>query len=221
MLKVDLRKQYRSLYQPPAGRVVLVDVPPLQFLRIDGAIEPGQGPGTSPGFQQAVNAMYGAAYTLKFMFKLRKEDPVDYPVMALEGLWWVSDGQFDIAIKDNWLYTLMIMTPEFITRDHLDEAVAQLRRNRGDQPELARLRLETFTEGPCIQTLHVGPYATEPATVERMRAFAAAQGLRLCHEHHEIYMGDPRRADPAKLKTVLRHPVESDQLSVVSRVVGG
>lgn len=209
MITLDLRKQYRSFYLPPANKVQLVDLPPLPFLRISGAIEPGQGPGTSPGFQDAMQALYGAAYTLKFMFKKRAADPVDYPVMALEGLWWVEDGQFDINIKDNWHYTLMILQPEVVTPAHLTEALDHLRRKRGDQPALSRLRLETFAEGRCIQTLHIGPYATEPATLERMKAFAALQGLRLCHDHHEIYLGDPRKADPQKLKTVLRHPVEA------------
>lgn len=216
MLTLDLRKQYRHLYAPSARQVQLVEVPPLPFLRIDGAIEPGHGPGTSPGFQEATAALYGAAYTLKFMFKKRQTDPVDYPVMALEGLWWVSDGKFNIEIKDNWLYTLMILQPEMVTQEHLAEALAQLRKKRGGQPDLENVRLESFHEGTCIQVMHIGPYATEPATLERMRAFAAEQGLRLRHDHHEIYMGDPRRGDPQKLKTILRHPVEPVSVPVES-----
>ena len=209
MLTLDLRKQYRSLYNPTAREVQPVDVPPLQFVRINGAIEPGQGPGTSPGFQEATSALYGAAYTLKFMFKKRAVDPVDYPVMALEGLWWVEDGQFNIEIKDNWFYTLQIIVPEMVTREHFGEALKQMRKKKGDQPGFEKLRLETFHEGACIQVMHIGPYATELATLHRMEEYAAQHGLRLRHDHHEIYMGDPRRGDPQKLKTVLRHPVES------------
>src|SRR5512136_2071261 len=99
MLTLDLKKQYKDLYLPPPGKVLLVDVPELQFLMIDGAIEPGQEPGTSPGFEQTMAALYGAAYTLKFMLKKRAQDPVDYPVMALEGLWRLESGDFDINVK--------------------------------------------------------------------------------------------------------------------------
>jgi hypothetical protein len=152
--------------------------------------------------------MYGVAYTLKFASKGRKEDPVDYPVMPLEGLWWVELGKFDISVPDNWKYTLLILQPGHITGDIFAEAVAQLRKKRGGSPFLSRLRLEPFEEGLSVQTMHIGPYATEPATVERMRVFAEQNGCLMSGRHHEIYLSDPRRADPAKMKTVLRHPVE-------------
>jgi hypothetical protein len=206
MTQLDLRQQWKHLYAPPAGKVALVDVPELKFVMIDGRVEPGEAPGTSPGFEAAMGALYGAAYTLKFMSKLRKEDPIDYPVMALEGLWWVEDGQFDITIKDNWVYTLMIMQPDHITPDMFAEALAQVAKKKPN-PALSRLRLASFCEGLCVQAMHIGPYATEPATIEKMRQWAATSGYRFAHNHHEIYLGDPRRADPAKLKTVLRHPV--------------
>jgi hypothetical protein len=211
MEKLDLKKDLKYLYVPPSKAVTVVDVPKLQFLMIDGAIEPGMAPGTSSLFQENITALYGAAYTLKFMAKLRKNNPVDYPVMALEGLWWVEDGYFDIAIKDNWLYTLMILVPELITPTMLEDALAQLRKKKGDLPGFTRLRMETFREGLCVQIMHIGPYADEPATVEKMQAFMKEKGYRdqvgQGGKHHEIYMGDPRRADPSKLKTVLRHPV--------------
>lgn len=209
MEKLDLRKQYKKLYTPSAKQPEIVDVPSLNFLRIDGAIEPGQGPGTSPGFEQAMQALYGAAYTLKFMLKQRPVDPLDYPVMALEGLWWVEDGRFDIHIKDNWFYTLQIMQPEQITPDLFAEALAKLRKKRGSDPAFDRLRLEPYAEGLCVQIMHLGPYVDEPATLDRMRAFAGEQGYQLHGLHHEIYTGDPRKGDPAKLKTVLRHPIQS------------
>ncbi len=152
--------------------------------------------------------MYGAAYTLKFMFKKRPVDPLDYPVMALEGLWWVEDGHFDINIKDNWFYTVMILVPDVVKSSHFDDAIAQLRKKKGDQPGFNRLRLEKFTEGACIQTMHLGPYADEPATVARMDQFAAEQGLVKRGKHHEIYLGNPLKGDQSKLKTILRHPVE-------------
>ena len=207
MTELDLRKQWKHLYAPSAKKIELVDVPEFKFVMIDGRIEPGEAPGTSPGFEAAMTALYSAAYTLKFMSKLRKEDPIDYPVMALEGLWWVEDGQFDINIKDNWVYTLMIMQPDHITPAIFAEALAQAAKKKPN-PALARLRLESFREGLCVQTMHLGPYATEPASIERMHNWASEQGYRLTGIHHEIYLGDPRRADPAKLKTVLRHGVE-------------
>ncbi len=207
MAELDLRKQYKHLYAPSAKKVELVDVPEFKFVMIDGRIEPGEAPGTSPEFEAALGALYSAAYTLKFMSKLRKEDPINYPVMALEGLWWVEDEKFDITVKDNWVYTVMIMLPDHITPEMFAEALAQAAKKRPN-PALARLRLASFCEGLCVQTLHVGPYATEPATIERMRAWAEQNGYRMSGKHHEIYLGDPRRADPEKMKTVLRHPVE-------------
>ena len=211
MKTLDLKKQFKHLYQPSAKKVEIIQVPSLQFAMIDGAIEKGSEPGKSPLFAEVTQALYGISYTLKFMLKKRKTNAIDYPVMALEGLWWVEDGIFDITVKDNWFYTLMIMQPEVITKELFDEGLEQVRKKRGDAPALSKLRLANFAEGLCMQTMHIGPYATEPATVERMRAFAEENGYRDCvglgGKHHEIYLGDPRKADPAKLKTALRHPV--------------
>lgn len=211
MKKLDLKREHRDLYSPSLRKVEIVKVPKLQFLMLDGQIEAGEQPGTSPEFEAAMLAMYGMAYTMKFMLKLRAKDPVDYPVMAMEGLWWVEDGVFDISIKDNWLYTLLILTPGCVTAKIFETAREQVRRKRGDNPALQRIRLGTFAEGMCMQVMHIGPYATEPATVERMRDFATANGLEDLvgqgGKHHEIYMGDPRKAAPAKLRTILRHPV--------------
>jgi hypothetical protein len=202
----------KYLYAPSAKKVEIVQVPRLQFAMIDGAIEKGYEPGNSPTFQEATQALYSISYTLKFMLKKHKTDAIDYPVMALEGLWWVEDGVFDITVKDNWFYTLMILQPDFITKDIFEERLEQVRKKRGDSPALSNLQLTHFEEGLCTQTMHIGSYATEPATVERMRAFAQENGYQdvvgLGGKHHEIYLGDPRKADPAKLKTVLRHPLE-------------
>jgi hypothetical protein len=212
MQTLDLKKQYKSLYQPSARAPELVDVPALKFVMIDGSIEKGSEPGTSPLFAENMQALYGMAYTLKFTFKKRAADPVDYPVMAMEGLWWVEDGSFDLAVKDNWFYTVMILVPDLVSGDDFAAALAQMRKKKGDQPGFARLRLDTYTEGRCVQMMHVGPYATEPATIDLMKKFMAGHGLtdRVGPDggkHHEIYLGDPRLAAPEKLKTVLRHPV--------------
>ena len=211
MKKLDLKKQFHNLYLPSPRTISVVRIPRLQFLMIDGRVEAGEAPGTSPAFQEAMMALYGMAYTMKFMLKLRPKNPIDYPVMAVEGLWWVEDGVFDISVKDNWLYTLLILTPKVATPKVFETARNEVRRKRGESPALQRIRLAEFAEGLCMQVMHIGPYADEPATVARMRAFAEAGGYEDLvgrgAKHHEIYMGDPRKANPAKLKTVLRHPI--------------
>lgn len=210
METLDLRSQYKSLYNPSAKKVELVQVPRLTFILLDGQIEPGYGPGTSPQFQAAMEAMYGISYTLKFMLKLHKTNPVDYPVMALEGMWGVPGfdrATFDITNPSGWEYTLLMMQPDLITQNLFQEGLAQLKKKRGSQPAFDRLRLDSFEEGLCIQIMHIGPYATEMATIARMDAYAEANGYQMDGRHHEIYLGDPRRTAPEKLKTVLGHPV--------------
>ena len=212
MKKLDLKKDLKYLYQPSAKKVELVKVPKFKFIMIDGKIEKGKSPGTSPAFAEATQAMYGISYTLKFASKLDKKNPIDYPVMALEGLWWVEDGIFDITKPGNWHWTLMMLQPDHITEEMFETALHKVVEKKGDSPALAKIRFESFEEGLCVQTMHIGPYATEPATVERMKEYMKENGLRdrvgLGGKHHEIYLSDPRKADPSKLKTVLRHPVE-------------
>lgn len=207
MDKLDLRKQYKTLYQPSAKKVELVDVPPLNFAMVDGHIEPGSSPGESPAFQKALGALYGIAYTLKFMSKLDKVNPLDYSVMGLEALWWFDQGELDLRKPDNWAWRAMILQPDHISPEMFAEGKAQLARKKPDLP-LDELRLECYHEGLCVQIMHIGPYADEPATVAKMDAFATQNGFRMHGLHHEIYLGNPLRGDQAKLKTVLRHPVE-------------
>lgn len=212
MKALDLKKQFKHLYQPSAKKAEIVQVPRLQFAMIDGAIEKGSEPGKSPTFAEAAQALYSISYTLKFMLKKRTTNPMDYPVMPLEGLWGIQDKSVDVARKDNWSYTLMILQPDVITKDIFEEGIEQVLNKKGGSPALSKLRLAHFEEGLCVQMMHIGPYATEPATIEVMRAFALENGYRdnvgPKGKHHEIYLGDPRKADPAKLKTVLRHPIE-------------
>jgi len=211
MKTLDLKKDLKRFYLPSSRKPEIIEVPRFQFAMIDGAIEKGSEPGKSPAFTEATQALYSIAYTLKFMLKKRKTNAIDYPVMALEGLWWVKDGKFDITVKDNWLYTLMILQPEVITPAIFIEGLLEVKRKRGDSPCLSKLRLESFEEGLTVQMMHIGPYATEPITLATMLAFATEQGYHdrvgLGGKHHEIYLGDPRKADPSKLKTVLRHPI--------------
>jgi hypothetical protein len=207
MEKLDLRKKYKNLYQPSSKKVELVDVPLFNFAMIDGEIEPGYSPGTSPCFQEALQALYGIAYTLKFMSKLHKENPIDYSVMALEALWWVEGRKFDITLPEGWRWTAMMLQPDHITQEMYNEALEQLRKKKPG-PGLEKLRFESFREGLSVQIMHIGPYADEPASIEKLNTFAHENGYILSGKHHELYLGDPRRADPARLKTVLRHPVE-------------
>jgi hypothetical protein len=206
MEKLDLRKQYKDLYQPSAKKVVLVEVPSFPFIMIDGQIEAGCAPENSPSLQQAFELLYGIAYTLKFASKLRAENPIDYKVMAMEGLWWTPGGGFDMQHPENWHWTAMILQPDHITPEMFAEAQAQLKQKKPHLP-VEKLRLERFHEGLCVQIMHIGPYADEPPTIARMHTFAAENGYGLRGKHHEIYLGDPRRTAPERLKTVLRQPI--------------
>ena len=206
MEKLDLKKQFKPLYSASAKKVSLVDVPPLQFAMIDGEIPAHEKPGTSAQFAEDVGALYSAAYTLKFMVKKRDENPIDYPVMPLEGLWSAASGRYDPNTPDIWIYRMMIMQPDFIMADQFAEAVARAQKKKPN-PSLADLQLATFQEGRSMQMLHLGPYATEPETVTRMHMFADSEGYAAHGLHHEIYLSDPFRTAPERLKTILRHPV--------------
>ena len=208
MEKLDLRKQFKRFYAPSARKVEFIDVPEFKFAMLDGKIEPGQGPGSSPLFQEALTALYVISFTLKFASKLRKVDPLDYSVMALEGLWWGDTEAFDVndPLKA-WNFTLLMMQPDHITPEMFQDGLAQLHKKK-DSPSLAKLRLESFHEGLCVQTMHIGPYLEETRTVMALKAFAGQAGCRLGGKHHEIYLGDPRKAQPEKLKTVLRYPID-------------
>lgn len=205
--KLDLRKEFKHLYSPSPNKVEVVNVPRLKFLMLDGEIPLNVKVDESREYQDAVGALYGAAYTLKFMSKLRARNPIDYTVMALEGLWWTPSGIFDWNRHEPWCWTMMIMVPDHITDAMFHQALDQLGEKKPN-PALAKLRLEPFREGKCIQMMHIGPYAEEKRTIDQMDAFAQAEGLKLIGKHHEIYLGDPRRAKPDRLKTILRHPFE-------------
>ncbi len=204
--KLDLKKQYRHLYLPSAKEVSYVDVPDLLFTMIDGELDAGELPGESETFTEIMGAMYSVSYTLKFMSKLDPGRPLDFTVMAMEGLWSTESGVFDWDVEEPWVYTLLMLQPDHITPDMFEKAVGQAEA-KGPNPALREIRLERWEEGPAIQVMHIGPYSEEPATLERMEAFADQEGFEFRGRHHEIYLGDPRRAKPEKLKTVLRHPV--------------
>jgi len=197
-VKLDLRKKYKHLYSPPASEVQIVDVPRIRFLMVDGAGDP-----SSEVFQKAIQTLYGLAYTVKFGLK---KEGTEYPVMALEGLWWTgrSAGKFDVQARSKWKWTLMIMQPDFVTDAKLEAASREIRKKGR---ALGTFRVEDFHEGPSVQIMHVGPYSTEAPTIERIWRFIADHGYRPNGKHHEIYLGDPRRAAPSKLRTILRQPI--------------
>ncbi len=202
MPKIDFKKELKELYLPSAKKISLVDVPPMQFFMVDGKGYPGN----SQEYQDALNALYGLSFTLKFMLKQRGGFD-DWTVMPLEGLWWVDGSdEFDLNRKDDWRWTSMIRQPDFITEDLVQEAREELRRKK-DPPALDRLRLERFHEGLSIQILHVGPYSEEEATIRRLHGFMEENGFGINGKHHEIYLSDPRRTAPERLKTVIRLPV--------------
>ena len=202
MAKLDLKKQYRELYLPSAKECSVVDVPELQFLMIDGHGDPN----TSDEYREALEALYAMSYTLKFLSK-QKED-IDYVVMALEGLWWTDDmADFSEDDKSAWSWTSMIMQPSHLTADHVEAALEQVR-SKKNPPALDKVRFEPFREGLSVQIMHIGPYAEEAPTIARLHRFAGDNGYQLRDKHHEIYLSDPRRAAPEKLRTVIRQPVE-------------
>ncbi len=200
MAKKDLPKALQSLYFPTAKEPEFVDVPSMQYLMVDGSGDPN----STQEFRDAIGALYGTAYTIKFAAKKAALPAV--LVMPLEGLFWSGkEGEFYPAEKGGWSWTLMLMEPPAVTRNLFDESVRQLR-ERKDPPGLDRLRLETWREGRAAQVLYRGPYSAEAPTIERLHAFIREHGYRLSGKHHEIYLGNPQTSAPEKLKTVIRQP---------------
>ena len=236
-MKVDFKKELKELYNPSAKGFALVDVPPMQFLMVDGQGDPN----TAAEYAEAVEALYGLAYTLKFMSK--REMDRDYGVPPLEGLWWAADMNVftpGTIERDAWLWTMMIMTPDWITEEQFGRAVGEVKRKKGQHGDtktrgelvgtlgaqgnsrggqgdketgrsggaLEKVRLERFEEGLAVQILHIGPYTAEGPTIARLHGeYLPANGLVESGNHHEIYLSDPRKSAPEKLRTILRQPV--------------
>lgn len=194
--KVDHKKLIAS-YTAAAGRFETVEVPIMQFLMIDGHGDPN-----TQAYVDAVSSLYPLAYGLKFLS--RSESGQDYVVMPLEALWWAEDMEAFTGRRDKslWFWTAMIMVPDRITVEHLEEV-----RSRKDAPRIDDVRLDRLDEGMCVQTLHLGSYDDEAPVLAAMHEAIAADGLQLTGRHHEIYLSDPRRTAPDKLRTILRQPV--------------
>ena len=202
MPKIDFKKELKHLYRPSAKEFVVVDVPPMKFLMIDGHGDPN----TAQEYKDAVEALYAVSYKLKFMSK--KELGKNYVVPPLEGLWWAEDMETFTTARDKsaWDWTMMIMQPEWITQEMVEEAVKQVEKK--GLPALPKLCLETYHEGLSVQILHIGSYDDEGPTIAKLHnEFIPENGYEEAGKHHEIYLSDPRRVAPEKLKTVLRQPV--------------
>lgn len=195
----------KPLYAPKSQQFSVVDVPPMTFLTADGEGDPN----TSEGYGQAVAALYSASYALKFASKTSHGR--NYVVAPLEGLWWVEGDQpFTEKNKERWHWRLMIRQPDWMTDDEVRAVLADTA-TRKQLPAVLELQIRHLTEGLSVQTMHIGPYDTEAPVIRRLHSeFLPENGFRENGEHHEIYLSDPRRTRPERLRTILRQPVRRD-----------
>lgn len=201
-------KKTLDAYQAKRGKARIVEVPPMQYLMIDGAGDPNR----AQDYRDALGALFPLAYALKFLS--REELGIDTVVMPLEGLWHAADMDSFTSRRDKsaWLWTLMIMVPDHVTADmfaaSVDRVSARMAKKRESTAALEKLRLETLEEGTCVQVLHVGSYDDEALVLDDLHTrFIPDSGLRMRARHHEIYLSDARRVDPSRLRTILRQPV--------------
>jgi hypothetical protein len=202
--KLDLYKFHKDQYAAPKSPA-LVTISEAAYLTVDGRGAPG-----GAEFESKIGALYGAAYTIKMTRKATA--PQDYVICKLETVWSFDDPtqNFDTVPPEQWQWKMMIRTPDFVEPSELERAAAVLI-EKGKAPQADQVKLERLGEGLCVQMLHVGPYEEEPRTFEQMAGFAGEQGLVFHGHHHEIYLSDPRRVPPERLKTILRHPVRRSE----------
>ncbi len=202
MPKIDFKKTLKELYSPKNSDWQLINVPPMQYLMIDGA----GNPNTSPVYAGAIEALYSLAYPLKFMSKSAGKD---YVIPPLEGLWYADDmSVFQKADKDSYKWTMMLMQPDWITPAMLKQAKLVASQKRPSAP-YDQVRLKTYSEGQAFQCLHVGSYDDEaPKLAALHQEVIPSSGVAESLDHHEIYLSDPRKTAPAKLRTILRQPVK-------------
>lgn len=201
--KVDYKKDLKEFYRPSAKKIAEVTVPRMNFLMIEGFGEPNADASTD--YAKAIAALYPVAYTLKFM--VREQTGIDYGVMPLEGLWWADDmADFVNDNKADWRWNMMIMQPPLVSQPLVEEALEKVK-DKKDLEAIEKLRFDSFDEGLCLQTLHVGPFSEEGPTIARIHEQITDSGHALTGKHHEIYLTDIRRAAPENWKTVLRQPM--------------
>ena len=198
--KIDFKKTLKQLYNPAKNGFHLVDVPPMNFLMLDGSGDPN----TSQDYQQAVAALYTMSYGIMFALK---PTGYDYIVPPLEGLWWMENmNEFNLATRDQWEWTMMIMQPEWVLIE-IVEKVRQVANKTKPNAMLAEIRFERYSEGLAVQILYTGAYHDEAPTIAEMHKFIRTNGYQPNGKHHEIYLGDPRKTSPERLKTILRQPI--------------
>jgi len=202
MDKVDIKKQLEEFYNASSKEVKFVDVPAMNFLMVDGKGNPND----SPEYKAAIEGLFNVSYALKFMVKKTKS--IDYGVTPLEGLWWVDDmTKFSAERKDDWKCKAMIMQPNFVNAEDVKAAIEQVKKKK-NLPAITKIRFESFNEGKAAQIMHIGPYSAEGANIAKIRAFIQSNGYSLGGKHHEIYLNNPGKTAPEKLKTIMRQPTK-------------
>lgn len=202
MEKIDYKKVLQDLYNPSAKQPVIVDVPTMNYLMIDGEGDPN----TSKAYQESIEALFSVSYALKFIIK-KSELQIDYGVLPLEGLWWSDDmANFNVQNKDKWKWTSMIMQPEHVSKEFFEKAIEQVKKKK-NFTKLSEMRFESHTESKSAQILHIGPFSEEGSTIEKLHSFIKDKGYRLTGKHHEVYLSDVRKTSPEKLKTIIRQPI--------------
>ena len=201
-MNLDLKKVLKDLYDTKKTEPYFITVPKLKIISCSGY----GNPNNSAFFQKTMSTLYSIAYTIKFM--LKKTDTSHYTVMPLEGLWWTDEiSTFSLEKKEEWKWKVFIVQPEFITREIFDCGIKELLKKKKEDVDTSLLSFDSFEEGLCAQILHIGPYAQEEPTVKKLHEFISLEGYEMTGLHHEVYLGDPRRAAPEKLKTLIRQPV--------------
>ena len=204
----DFKKEYKEYYLPPLIPVV-VDIPPANYVAVRGRGNPNDD---DSEYKASIELLYGVAFTIKMskMGDRRIEGYFDFVVPPLEGLWWSETGEVDYGRKEEFHFISMIRLPDFVTKEDFDWAVetATLKKKK----DFSKAEFFHYEEGLCVQCMHIGSYDMEPVTIGRMKAFAAQEGLSFAVDgtrmHHEIYLSDPRKTAPDKVKTVIRYPVK-------------
>lgn len=197
----DTNELLKQFYTPSVKQPQIITIPPFNFLMVDGHGDPN----TSPEYSAVISALYTLSYTLKF--DLKKLGTPEYKVFPLEGLWWAQDmNTFLTGEKSAWDWTMMIAQPDWITREQIESAMKKATA-KVEKAVLDKVRFESFDEGLVVQLMHIGPYSAEGPNIARMHAFAREQGYELTGKHHELYVGNPHRTAPEKLKTIVRQPI--------------
>lgn len=201
MSKLDMKREMKELYRPSRTKVCSVEVPELKYLMVDGMGDPN----TAPAYKQSIEALYSLSYTIKFDCKKIGKD---FTVMPLEGLWWADEmGDFREDNKDTWKWTSMILQPDFVTKEMVENTRVAIAKKKSLEA-LPLVRFEPLTEGKCAQLMHIGPYSEEEENINKIHNWIEENGFRLRGKHHEIYLSDPRRNKPENLKTIIRQPYE-------------